>query len=56
LFIGSMGYLINDMKSSCVLLNYGGIKSVCYRDGQNVRQQIHNKYYQKNSSLIKYDN
>jgi hypothetical protein len=43
LFTGSMGYLINAMKSSCVLLNYGAHKSVLYIDGQNVRKDILNK-------------
>jgi hypothetical protein len=36
-----MGYFINALKSSYFLLNYGTHKSV-YRDGQNVRKDIHN--------------
>ncbi len=41
---GSMGYLIEAMKSSYILLNYSVHKSVRYIDGQNVKKDIHNIY------------
>jgi hypothetical protein len=35
---GSMGYLINALKSSYILVNYEAPKSVRYIDGQNYRK------------------